>query len=238
MARIVVLLLVPFLIAPGADAVNVATRNTFLASNQNSSEAVSSTSVEVDFQTLKSKVISSETFQQRVKTACAKVTLDNCTSKMEAQLFCKLLRRSKPLVADKHCGMEPTAKFLLDKSHEAGIVKLPSGLMYKTLTKGDGKFHPTGDSQCTVNYRGALMDGTLFDSSYSRGAPSTFAPNQVIKGWTEALKLMSEGEKRELYVPPELGYGDQGAGSMIPGGAVLVFEIELLKIDGPKIKIN
>lgn len=238
MARVAVLLFAPFLLAPSAAAVNVASRNFFLASDRNSSEAASPTSVEVDFETLKSKVISSETFQERVKTACAKATFENCTSKMETNLFCKLLRRSKPLVADEHCGMEPTKKFLLDKAHESGIVKLPSGLMYKVLTKGDGQFHPTGDSQCTVNYRGALMDGTLFDSSYSRGEPSTFTPNQVIKGWTEALKLMSEGEKRELYVPPELGYGDQGAGSMIPGGAVLVFEIELVKIDGAKIRID
>jgi len=238
MARVVVLLFAPFLLAPSAGAVNVATRNTFLALDQNSSETAASTSVEVDFETLKSKVISSETFQERVKTACAKATFENCTSKMETNLFCKLLRRSKPLVAEEHCGMEPSKKFLLDKSHESGTVTLPSGLMYKVLQKGDGKFHPTGDSQCTVNYRGALMDGTLFDSSYSRGEPSTFAPNQVIKGWTEALKLMSEGEKRELYVPADLGYGDKGAGSMIPGGAVLVFEIELVKIDGAKIAIN
>lgn len=236
MARVVVLLLA--LVAPGARAVNVATRSTFLASNHNSSDASSPASVELDFETLKNKVISSETFQERVKTACAKATFENCTSKMETQLFCKLLRRSKPLVADEHCGMEPTKKFLLDKSRESGIVNLPSGLMYRILRKGDGKFHPTDDSECTVNYRGALMDGTLFDSSYSRGEPSKFAPKQVIKGWTEALKLMSEGEKRELYVPPELGYGDQGAGSMIPGGAVLVFEMELLKIEGPKIQVG
>merc|ERR1719152_350629 len=150
---------------------------------------------------------------------------------MTDTLFCKLLRRSKPAMADEHCGMEPGRKFLLDKSKESGVIVLPSGLMYRKVVSGDGKFHPTKDSQCTVNYRGALMDGTVFDSSYSRGEPSKFAPKQVIKGWTQALKLMSEGEKRELYVPPELGYGDQGAGSMIPGGAVLVFEIELLKID-------
>jgi FKBP-type peptidyl-prolyl cis-trans isomerase FklB len=75
-----------------------------------------------------------------------------------------------------------------------------------------------------------LIDGTEFDSSYKRGAPLTFAPNQVIKGWTEALQLMEEGAKWELYIPSELGYGDNGAGGAIPGGAVLIFTLELMEI--------
>ena len=77
---------------------------------------------------------------------------------------------------------------------------------------------------------GTLIDGTEFDSSYKRGQPLTFAPNQVIKGWTEALQLMKEGAKWELYIKSELGYGDRGAGSTIPAGAVLVFELELLEV--------
>jgi len=86
---------------------------------------------------------------------------------------------------------------------------------------------------CECHYAGRLTDGTEFDSSYKRGAPTTFAPNQVIKGWTEAMQLMKEGGKWELYIPSELAYGDRGAGGLIPGGAVLIFDLELLKVKGP-----
>jgi FKBP-type peptidyl-prolyl cis-trans isomerase FklB len=77
-----------------------------------------------------------------------------------------------------------------------------------------------------------LIDGTIFDSSYQRGEPLTFAPNQVIKGWTEAMQLMKEGAKWELYIPSELGYGDRGAGGSIPPGAVLIFTLELMEVLG------
>jgi FKBP-type peptidyl-prolyl cis-trans isomerase FklB len=77
-----------------------------------------------------------------------------------------------------------------------------------------------------------LLDGTEFDSSYKRGQPLTFAPNQVIKGWTEAMQLMKEGDKWELFIPSELAYGDRGAGAKIPGGSVLIFELELLEVQG------
>jgi FKBP-type peptidyl-prolyl cis-trans isomerase FklB len=101
--------------------------------------------------------------------------------------------------------------FLAKKATEEGVVKLPSGLMYKELVAGVGKT-PTADSPCACHYAGTLIDGTEFDSSYKRGAPTTFAPNQVIKGWTEAMQLMKEGGKWELYIPSELAYGDRGAG--------------------------
>ena len=88
------------------------------------------------------------------------------------------------------------------------------------------------DSLCECNYVGHLIDGTEFDNSYKRGKPATFAPNQVIKGWTEALMLMKEGDVWDLFIPSELGYGDRGAGNTIPGGSVLIFKIELLKVLG------
>jgi FKBP-type peptidyl-prolyl cis-trans isomerase FklB len=81
-----------------------------------------------------------------------------------------------------------------------------------------------------------LTDGTEFDSSYKRGEPLTFAPNQVIKGWTEAMQLMKEGGKWELYIPSELAYGDNGAGGAIPGGAALIFTLELLEVQGDFVK--
>ncbi|KAL7520937.1 hypothetical protein ACHAWX_005632 [Stephanocyclus meneghinianus] len=103
--------------------------------------------------------------------------------------------------------------------------------MYREIRAGnpDGKT-PTINSPCECHYAGTLIDGTEFDSSYKRGEPMTFAPNQVIRGWTEAMQLMKEGGKWELYIPSELGYGDHGAGRAIPGGAVLIFTLELLKV--------
>jgi len=116
-----------------------------------------------------------------------------------------------------------------------GVIQLASGMQYKVLRKGDGAFHPTVDAPCECHYAGTLLDGTEFDSSYSRGSPSTFAPNQVIKGWTEAMQMMVEGDKWELYIPSELAYGERGSPPKIPGGSVLIFTIELITINGGKV---
>ena len=105
---------------------------------------------------------------------------------------------------------------------------------YKELRAGAGKT-PTVDSPCSCHYAGTLIDGTEFDSSYKRGQPTTFAPNQVIKGWTEAMQLMKEGAKWELYIPSELAYGDRGAGGRIPGGSVLIFTLELIEVKGNSV---
>lgn len=99
------------------------------------------------------------------------------------------------------------------------------------LTPGTGKT-PALSTPTKCHYAGTLIDGTEFDSSYKRGEPLTFAPNQVIKGWTEAMQLMKEGSKWELYIPSELAYGDRGAGGAIPGGAALVFQIEMIEVLG------
>lgn len=98
---------------------------------------------------------------------------------------------------------------------------------------GDGP-QPTASTPCLCHYKGTLLDGTEFDSSYSRGEPATFAPNQVIRGWTEAMQLMREGDKWELFIPSELAYGDSGRGAHIKPGSVLVFELEILQVlDSP-----
>merc|ERR1719382_1747409 len=130
---------------------------------------------------------------------------------------------------------EAGTKFLEEKSKEEGVITLKSGLMYKVLKSGEGKFHPTADSPCMCHYKGTLIDGTQFDSSYDRGQPTKFAPKQVIKGWTEAMQLMVEGDKWEMYIPSDLAYGDRGAGGKIPGGAALVFQMEIIKIKGDKV---
>jgi FKBP-type peptidyl-prolyl cis-trans isomerase FklB len=119
--------------------------------------------------------------------------------------------------------------FLAKKRAEPGVVETASGLLYKEIRAGSGP-SPSFNDPCSCHYSGTLIDGTEFDSSYKRGQPLTFAPNQVIKGWTEALQLMQTGAKWELYINSELGYGDRGAGGAIPGGAVLIFELELLEI--------
>lgn len=128
--------------------------------------------------------------------------------------------------------------FLAKKAAEDDVVVLDSGLMYKVLRKGGGAHHPTADSPCDCHYAGTLIDGTEFDSSYGRGSPTTFAPNQVIKGWTEAMQLMVEGDKWEMYIPSELGYGDRGSPPKIKGGDALVFVMEIIKIKGDKVPAN
>jgi len=129
--------------------------------------------------------------------------------------------------------------FLEGNKNKEGVITLPSGLQYKVLRAGDGTDHPTADSSCECHYEGRTAqnypDGTTFDSSYARGSPTSFAPNQVIKGWTEAMQLMVEGDKWEMYIPSELGYGDRGSPPKIGGGDVLVFTMEILKIKGNKV---
>ena len=125
---------------------------------------------------------------------------------------------------------EEGERFLLENKAKAGVTTTASGLQYQVLTVGKGKT-PTTNDQVTVHYTGKLLDGTEFDSSVRRGSPATFGVTQVIAGWTEALQLMHEGDKWVLFIPENLAYGDQGAGSQIPPYATLVFEIELIKIN-------
>lgn len=130
---------------------------------------------------------------------------------------------------------EAGLKFLEENRKKEGVVTLPSGLQYKVLKKGTGLFHPSVNSPCECHYAGTLIDGTEFDSSYARGTPTTFAPNQVIKGWTEAMQLMVEGDKWEMYIPSELAYGDSDKGPHIKAGDPLIFKMEIIKIKGDKV---
>jgi FKBP-type peptidyl-prolyl cis-trans isomerase FklB len=120
-------------------------------------------------------------------------------------------------------------EFLERNKKEAGVSTTPSGLQFKVINSGTGKV-PIATDRVTVHYTGKLIDGTIFDSSVQRGQPSTFAVNGVIRGWTEALQLMHEGDKWILYIPQELGYGANGSGR-IPPYAALVFEVELIKVN-------
>ena len=121
--------------------------------------------------------------------------------------------------------------FLAANKSKEGVVALPSGLQYKILKQGTGP-KPSASDSVVCNYRGTLISGTEFDSSYKRGQPATFPVNGVIKGWTEALQLMPVGSKWELFIPPDLAYGDHGAGPDIGPAATLIFEVELLSNQG------
>merc|ERR1711975_108297 len=131
--------------------------------------------------------------------------------------------------------MSDGVQFLEWNKSKPGVVTLPSGLQYKVLEEGPGMQHPTVNSPCECHYAGQLMDGSEFDSSYKRGSPTTFAPNQVIKGWTEAMQLMVVGDKWEMYIPSDLAYGESGSPPKIPGGSALIFRMEIIKIKGDKV---
>lgn len=121
-------------------------------------------------------------------------------------------------------------KFLAENKDKEGVVTTPSGLQYKIINKGNGAI-PADTSKVKVNYKGTLIDGTEFDSSYKRNEPATFLANQVIKGWTEALTMMPVGSKWELYIPYNLAYGSRETGGQIKPFSALIFEVELLGIE-------
>ena len=121
-------------------------------------------------------------------------------------------------------------EFMAKNAAKAGVVALPSGLQYTVITPGTGKM-PSSTDSVTVHYRGTLIDGTEFDSSFKRGKPATFPLNRVIKGWTEGVALMKEGATWEFVIPPQLAYGSSGAGRSIGPNETLIFEVELIKVN-------
>jgi FKBP-type peptidyl-prolyl cis-trans isomerase FklB len=120
-------------------------------------------------------------------------------------------------------------KYLAENKKKEGVKTTGSGLQYKSLKEGTGS-QPKGADTVTVNYRGTLIDGTEFDSSYKRGEPATFPLNGVIKGWTEGLQLMKKGSKYQFVIPPNLAYGERAVGGDIGPNSTLIFEVELLDI--------
>ncbi len=141
--------------------------------------------------------------------------------------------RLKQVEANKKALLENEAKgktFLVNNSKQPGVITLPSGLQYKVLRSGEGTASPKPTDTVSVNYRGTLINGTEFDSSYSRGEATSFPVNRVIAGWTEALQLMVVGDKWKLFIPADLAYGAQGAGNLIGPNETLIFEVELLSI--------
>jgi FKBP-type peptidyl-prolyl cis-trans isomerase FklB len=151
-------------------------------------------------------------------------------TKLQADVRQKQEEQRK-LLGDKN--LKEGEAFLAANKAKDGVVTSPSGLQYKVLTQGTGP-KPAATDMVVCQYRGTLLDGTEFDSSYKRGQPATFQLNRVIKGWTEALQLMPVGSKWQIVIPPDLAYGDRGApGSPIGPNATLIFEVELMKIQTP-----
>lgn len=146
------------------------------------------------------------------------------------QMVAEMQKKMKQAKAERDkkaaANLEEAQEFLKKNAEEEGVTTLPSGVQYKVLESGDGAT-PTLDDSVVAHYKGSLLDGTVFDSSYKRGKPATFPLNGVIKGWQKALVHMQVGDKWKLFIPPKLAYGERGAGAAIGPNELLVFEVEL-----------
>ncbi len=158
-------------------------------------------------------------------------TLKNAATAFDPQEGNAVMERAAKTKITKNAAAEreKSRQFLLENKTKTGITQTTSGLQYEILVNGQGP-KPTLSDTVVVHYAGKLLSGKEFDSSYARGEPITIPVTGVIAGWTEALQLMPTGSKWRLYIPSVLGYGDNGAGRDIPGGATLVFDVELLQI--------
>jgi FKBP-type peptidyl-prolyl cis-trans isomerase FklB len=160
------------------------------------------------------------------KTAMSDKDMDETMKSFQQEMSTKMQAKQK-IEGDKN--KKEGEAFLEANKKKDGVITLPSGLQYKILKEGSG-VKPTATQTVKCNYRGTLIDGKEFDSSYKRGEPTEFPVGQVIKGWTEALQLMPVGSKWQLFIPSNLAYGENGGGSMIGPNAVLIFDIELISI--------
>ena len=158
-----------------------------------------------------------------IDTAVCKEIIQNYFNNLQAQ-------QQQEQEASNLTAIEEGEKFLAENGQKENVVTTESGLQYKIIKNGNGT-RPTLDAQVEVHYHGTLIDGTVFDSSVDRGTPATFGVSQVIAGWTEALQLMSEGSKWELYIPYSLAYGERGSPPVIGPYSTLIFEVELIKIN-------
>ena len=154
------------------------------------------------------------------------VSVDEMRSAMENTQKVLVAKRNAQAEKAKAAGIA----YLAENKKKDGVITRDSGLQYKVLKTGKGK-QPTADASITAHYKGTLIDGHEFDSSYRRGEPATFGVGQVIKGWQEVLPLMKEGDKWEVYIPSELAYGERGSAGGIGPNETLIFEIELLKVN-------
>jgi FKBP-type peptidyl-prolyl cis-trans isomerase FklB len=170
-----------------------------------------------------------KTFSQGAQDALAGTNPRLKPEEMQAAIQAEQQKEIAKQQAQAQKNLEAGQAFLEANKKKPGVVTLPSGLQYKVITAGNGK-QPKLTDTVVVHYRGTLINGTEFDSSYKRNEPVTFPVDGVIKGWQEVLPLMKEGAKWEVYIPSELAYGPRGAGNAIGPNEVLIFEIELLSV--------
>lgn len=147
---------------------------------------------------------------------------------MQLQMDLQKLSQEVQAEAGKENGAKAEA-FLAENKTKDGVITTDSGLQYMVITEGEGE-SPKADSNVVVHYRGTLLDGSEFDSSYERGEPAEFNAGQVIPGWTEGLQLMKPGAKYKFFIPPALGYGERGSMPVIPANSLLIFEVELIEV--------
>ena len=177
--------------------------------------------------------ILAEIFVRALKGDTAGLIMDNAAAEACIQTYV-MAAQQKENEARKAEG----EKFLAANKSKAGVKTTESGLQYKIIKEGDGGEKPTDADRVKVHYTGKLLDGKVFDSSVERGEPAEFGVTQVIRGWQEALKLMTKGEKLQVWIPSDLAYGTGGAGEMIRPNSTLEFEIELLDIIKPESKVE
>ncbi len=165
-----------------------------------------------------------------LKKAFNDVFNDKPLSISEDECNMNIQQKLQEFMSKKISGVkEAGEKFLEENKKRSGVVTLPDGMQYEIVTKGTGVI-PKATDTVKANYIGTLIDGKEFDNSYKRGEPLSIPVSGVIRGWTEALEMMPVGSTWKLYIPSDLAYGDRGAGGVIPGGATLIFTIELLDI--------
>lgn len=153
--------------------------------------------------------------------------LNEWQQQLQMKEMAKQQEESKLAVAAAEPNKKAGAEFLAENKKKDGVVETVTGLQYKIIKAGSGS-SPQATDEVTVHYRGKLIDGTVFDASYDRGEPVTFPLDQVIPGWTEGVQLMKKGAIYEMYIKSDLAYGDMGRPDKIPGGATLIFEVELI----------
>lgn len=163
-----------------------------------------------------------------------KMSTDEVAATMQVFEEVHLKKKEAERAAAAEKNKQEGEAFLAANAKKEGVVVTKSGLQYKVITPGNGGYKPTVDDEVTVHYRGTFIDGTEFDSTHKRNKPYSANPKQLIEGWTEAILMMSEGSKWELYVPAELAYGENGSDPYIGPNAVLIFEVELLGIEKQK----
>ena len=168
-------------------------------------------------------------FEDAFQEKTAKMSQDDMTAAMQAYRQKMTVKQQAERAEKSEGNKKVSTEFLAANKKQKGVVTLDSGMQYTILADGTGK-QPTAKDTVTVHYRGTLINGEEFDSSYRRKEPATFPVSGVIKGWTEALQLMKEGGKWQLFVPPELAYGEAGAGGSIGPNELLIFEVELISV--------